>query len=164
MLVFGMKLTYRNQEVTSLCIIICRSLGWRRLWIVYQQPESVNQPAIESIERTHNKWLHLAPKRFVLMSQVSLNYYMDISKFKNIIWGLLSALSWVTYGWSISMYYSNDEKGWALSIWCVVIFSIVTFGFTFLLSVRNSKNKALYVIISLFPWILIFPTALLISG
>ena len=98
------------------------------------------------------------------MSQVSSNHYMDISKFKNIIWGLLSALSWVTYVWSISMYYSNDEKGWALSIWCVVIFSIVTFGFTFLLSVRNSKIKALYAIISLFPGILVFPTALLISG
>jgi len=41
---------------------------------------------------------------------------MDISKFKNILWGLLSTLSWVTYAWSISMYYSNGEKGWALSV------------------------------------------------
>jgi len=89
---------------------------------------------------------------------------MNISKFKNILWGLLIVLSWISYGWSISMYYSNGEKGWALSIWCVVIISLITFGFVFLLKVRNSKNKALYAIISLLPGILVFPTAFLISG
>ena len=89
---------------------------------------------------------------------------MDISKFKNILWGLLSTLSWVTYAWSISMYYSNGEKGWALSVWYVVIFSLVTFGFSFLLSVRNSNHRALYAIILLLPGILVFPTAFLISG
>jgi len=95
----------------------------------------------------------------VIQKNELLTCYMDASKIKMVLWGILSSLSWVTYGWSISLYFSDGEKGWALSIWCVVIFSLITFGFTFLLNVRNLKTKAMYALIALLPGLLVFPTA-----
>ena len=87
---------------------------------------------------------------------------MDTTK-RMVLWGLLSFLSWATYGWSIHLYYSDGEKAWALSIWCVVLLSLITLGLTFSLSVRTSKTKALYALIALLPGLLAFPTALLIA-
>ena len=80
-----------------------------------------------------------------------------------VLWGLLSLLSWVSYGWSIQLYFSDGEKAWALSVRCVVILSLVTFGLTFSLSVRTSRTKVLYALIALLPGLLAFPTAFLIE-
>ncbi len=87
---------------------------------------------------------------------------MDTTK-RMVAWGLLSFLSWATYGWSIRLYYSDGEKAWALSIWCVVILSLITFGLTFSLRVRTSRTKVLYALIALLPGLLVFPTAFLIA-
>ena len=87
---------------------------------------------------------------------------MDTSK-RMVLWGLLSFLSWVTYGWSVHLYFSDGEKAWALSVWCVVILSLVAFGLTFSLSVRTSRTKVLYALIALLPGLLAFPTAFLIE-
>jgi len=84
------------------------------------------------------------------------------------IWRMCLALSWVLYGMSVYLYYSDGEKQWGLSVLASGIVSLITFGSFYLINLTfgetDKKGKIVYPLVALLPGLLVYPTASFVSS